>query len=794
MTTSTSRLRRAVTALAASSLLVGVAPLAAVAATPSSRDITDFACPSAEVPDPGFTDDDATVHHDAIACIVWYELAGGTTKTTYGPEQDVRRDQMASFLANLLKAAEVTLPSNPPDAFVDDETSVHELAINQLAALGVVNGTSATTYSPSDSVRRDQMATFLNNAYEEIVGSRLTSTQDYFTDDGDSVHEDNINAVAAAGLAAGKTSTTYAPLDPVQRDQMASFLARETDLLVEKGEIAKPESLPADVILAAQSVAQGGLVKGTIDTDEGVTVTSASVSGCGLSSRALALSGTDHAFEFSIPVTQPTGDCTLTFTIKRDGGADVTDKETVKVTPATSATDAPELVSVSKVGETADGVTLRFTFDEPLANLTPNKAAFRLYDSNATQSTASSATRGSDTSTVEAVFTAGQYASATTATVAAAAVEDGSSVANAEGAVPLVQPAVTLDGTDAPDLTKVERQPSSFDFVFTYDEAIVSHPGSASDYHLVFADGSTAAGSELVTVDNEPATQRTVRFADFGTATPVRGWVDAETVSDAEQDGLSLNGVEGNANPTEAEDIGAGGGDSPYLVKVVINAPDNTVAYTFNRGVTLVSKNPTDGNVFVAYDAEGDEVSTNSATVSGATVTATFSGSSDPITATTVGAAVRDNAVKASSGTQRINRTDEQLPDTAPTVPGNTGGETAAPDLQSVKRSISGSNSVLTFTFDAPVSTATPRSTSDTLGDVVIYQRNGQRTELDLNDTSGNECTVSDNTVTCSAASTSALGQLIDSATLGAVEVNTVGASSSPTSARNYEASAPIAG
>ncbi len=163
---------RLVTALALAALAVGVLPATgAFAAT--ARDITDFACLPDDVPDPGFSDTSDSVHEAAIACIVFYEVAQGTSDTTYSPETSVTRAQMATFIRNVLVAGGVDVPANPPNAFTDDDTSVHHQAINQLAALGVVSGKTATTYAPNEAVRRDQMATFLSNAYAEIAGDSL---------------------------------------------------------------------------------------------------------------------------------------------------------------------------------------------------------------------------------------------------------------------------------------------------------------------------------------------------------------------------------------------------------------------------------------------------------------------------------------------------------------------------------------------------------------------------------------------------------------------------------------------
>ena len=199
------------------------------AALQPAPDLT-AACPEGVVPSPAFSDTSGNVHAAAIDCVAWWEVARGTGGGRYSPDQFVRRDQMASFIARLLQAAGVVLPSNPPNAFSDDEGNPHELAINQLAAVGVVGGTSAGRYSPATAVRRDQMATFLVNAYQEATGFTLQSAADgpvdHFTDDGSSAHQANINKAAEAAFATGRTATTFDPRGIVRRDQMASFLAR----------------------------------------------------------------------------------------------------------------------------------------------------------------------------------------------------------------------------------------------------------------------------------------------------------------------------------------------------------------------------------------------------------------------------------------------------------------------------------------------------------------------------------------------------------------------------------------
>ena len=86
---------------------------------------------------------------------------------------------------------------------------------------------------------REAAETFLVHAYE-YVGPALTSTRDWFPDDDGNTHEANINKAAQAGFAGGRADGTYGPANPVARDQMASFLARVLDLLVQDGKAHTP--------------------------------------------------------------------------------------------------------------------------------------------------------------------------------------------------------------------------------------------------------------------------------------------------------------------------------------------------------------------------------------------------------------------------------------------------------------------------------------------------------------------------------------------------------------------------
>lgn len=165
-------------------------------------------------------------------------------------------------------------PGSYPRAFVDIAGSPHEGAIRCLAAAEVTQGTSdPTRYAPRREVTRAQLASFLARTYEVSTGAPLPAGPDRFPDDDGSVHERNINALAAAGVIAGVgDGSRFAPGDAVTRGQMASLLARFLDLL-DDGAVNRSFPPPTDLDvfpddtgsvhadpidrLAAQGVVQG---------------------------------------------------------------------------------------------------------------------------------------------------------------------------------------------------------------------------------------------------------------------------------------------------------------------------------------------------------------------------------------------------------------------------------------------------------------------------------------------------------------------------------------------------------
>jgi hypothetical protein len=114
------------------------------------------------------------------------------------------------------------LPASSDNRFSDDNGSTHEDNINALAAAGVTLGCGDDLFCPNDAVTRAQMASFIVRA----LGLTAGAGADLFTDDDGTTHEDNIDRLATAGITLGCDAGLYCPNDPVIRAHMAAFLYR----------------------------------------------------------------------------------------------------------------------------------------------------------------------------------------------------------------------------------------------------------------------------------------------------------------------------------------------------------------------------------------------------------------------------------------------------------------------------------------------------------------------------------------------------------------------------------------
>ena len=95
-----------------------------------------------EAPVGPFNDIAGNVHESAILAIFEAGITSGCTPKSFCPLDNVTRGQLATFIATAL-----ALPAPIDYYFIDDDSSVHETAINQIYEAGITDGCGAGTYA-----------------------------------------------------------------------------------------------------------------------------------------------------------------------------------------------------------------------------------------------------------------------------------------------------------------------------------------------------------------------------------------------------------------------------------------------------------------------------------------------------------------------------------------------------------------------------------------------------------------------------------------------------------------------
>ncbi|MFQ5557626.1 MAG: choice-of-anchor D domain-containing protein, partial [Acidimicrobiales bacterium] len=104
----------------------------------------------------------SSVHYFDVRCIFGLGITTGTGPTTYSPADFVTREQMAAFIARLYAAITGSAYPIISHPFSDVPlSSLFSADIGRIFNLGITTGSSATTYTPAGFVTREQMAAFI---------------------------------------------------------------------------------------------------------------------------------------------------------------------------------------------------------------------------------------------------------------------------------------------------------------------------------------------------------------------------------------------------------------------------------------------------------------------------------------------------------------------------------------------------------------------------------------------------------------------------------------------------------
>lgn len=156
------------------------------------------------------------------------DIVAGQGDGYFRPDDTVTR---AEFVQMVVKAFGFGMKGE--EAKFEDVTSADwfSKAVQIAYSNGVVNGTSATTFSPNSNITRQDMMTILANA-AKAVGKTLTSGSTAFTDAGDiaSYAQSAVAEMVGSGVVSGYTDGSVKPLNNASRAEAAAMLARLLEL------------------------------------------------------------------------------------------------------------------------------------------------------------------------------------------------------------------------------------------------------------------------------------------------------------------------------------------------------------------------------------------------------------------------------------------------------------------------------------------------------------------------------------------------------------------------------------
>lgn len=234
MKTPFTRIRKALAALLAAVMLVGLLPTAALAAEATS-----------------FADVEGHWGAEAVSTVVEAGLFNGIDENTFDPDGGMTRAMFVTVLYRLsgkLGGEAVTGTATFADVAAD---AWYAKAVSWAVAAGITQGYDSSHFGPDDLVTREQMCVFMVRflTYMDYDLSTYTAG-DPFADDANisSWAKESVYLAKAIGLIEGVGDNYFAPQDSASRASVAVISARlmeKADELASAGETPAPTETPA---------------------------------------------------------------------------------------------------------------------------------------------------------------------------------------------------------------------------------------------------------------------------------------------------------------------------------------------------------------------------------------------------------------------------------------------------------------------------------------------------------------------------------------------------------------------
>ena len=185
-------------------------------------------------PAPTFTDITGHWAADNILFAASRGLLSGTSDTTFSPGTGMTRGMFVTALGRL---AGINPDSYQTGKFTDVKADAYYAPyVNWAAQTGIVEGITATTFAPDTNINREQMAVIMKN-YAAKLGYDLPQTLKAvtFADNTQisSWAKDAVKSMQQAGILAGKNENKFDPKGTATRAEVATVLRRFVEIVID---------------------------------------------------------------------------------------------------------------------------------------------------------------------------------------------------------------------------------------------------------------------------------------------------------------------------------------------------------------------------------------------------------------------------------------------------------------------------------------------------------------------------------------------------------------------------------
>lgn len=181
-----------------------------------------------------FTDIENHWAKDNIFFVVSRGLLNGISATTFSPNTGMTRGMFVTALGRL---AGIDPADYQAGKFTDVKADAYYVPyVNWAASKGIVSGTTDTTFAPDSQITREQMAVILKN-YAAKLGYTIPKTLEAvtFADNTkiSSQVKEAVKSMQQAGILAGKTNNRFDPKGTATRAEVATVLRRFVEIIID---------------------------------------------------------------------------------------------------------------------------------------------------------------------------------------------------------------------------------------------------------------------------------------------------------------------------------------------------------------------------------------------------------------------------------------------------------------------------------------------------------------------------------------------------------------------------------